>query len=68
MWKMEINETEKNWMNWRLDHTIEKISKSIYRINTGHRKSESNLFHFTKLVRIPKEDDKKEEGQDEENG
>lgn len=31
----------------------EKISNSIYRINTGRRKSESNLFHVTKLVPVP---------------
>ena len=31
---------------------IEKISKSIYRINTGHKKSESNLFHVTKLIPV----------------
>jgi len=28
----------------------EKLSNSIYKINTDHRKSESNLFHITKLV------------------
>jgi len=28
---------------------IEKISNSIYRINTGHRKSQSNFFHVSKL-------------------
>nr|XP_012235015.1 PREDICTED: uncharacterized protein LOC105679526 [Linepithema humile] len=27
----------------------EKISKSIYRIDTGHNKEESNLFHITKI-------------------
>ena len=32
---------------------IEKVSKSIYRIDTGHKKTESNLFHVTKLVPIP---------------
>lgn len=32
---------------------IEKISKSIYRINTDHRKSESNLFHISKLTPAP---------------
>lgn len=32
---------------------IEKISNSIYRINTGFKKSESNLFHITKLIPIP---------------
>lgn len=29
---------------------LEKISNSIYKIDTGHRKSESNLFHITKLI------------------
>ncbi|KAF0767296.1 Integrase catalytic domain-containing protein [Aphis craccivora] len=28
---------------------IDRISNSIYRINTGHKKSESNNFHITKL-------------------
>lgn len=31
---------------------IEKISNSIYRINTGHRKTESNLFHISKLIPV----------------
>ena len=30
-----------------------KISKSIYEVNTGHKKQESNLFHITKLVPAP---------------
>lgn len=30
----------------------EKISNSIYRINTGHKKLESNLFHITKLIPV----------------
>lgn len=30
----------------------ERISNSIYRVNTGHKKSESNLFHVTKLIPI----------------
>lgn len=29
---------------------LEKISNSIYQINTGYKKAESNLFHITKLV------------------
>lgn len=29
---------------------IEKLSNSIYKINTGYKKSESNLYHITKLV------------------
>lgn len=32
---------------------LEKLSNSIYRINTGHKKFESNLFHITKLVPVP---------------
>ena len=31
---------------------IEKLSDSIYRIDTGHKKAESNLFHITKLIPI----------------
>lgn len=33
----------------------EKISQSIYKINTGHQKMESNLFHITKLIPIKEE-------------
>lgn len=32
---------------------VEKVSKSIYRIDTGHKKTESNLFHITKLIPEP---------------
>lgn len=35
----------------------EKISDSIYRINTDHRKAESNLFHITKLIPAPTTED-----------
>lgn len=31
---------------------VEKISNSIYRIDTGHKKTESNLFHITKLIPV----------------
>lgn len=31
---------------------VEKISNSIYRINTSHKKMESNLFHITKLIPV----------------
>lgn len=31
---------------------IQKISNSIYRLDTGHNKYESNLFHITKLVPV----------------
>lgn len=32
---------------------VEKISNSIYKIDTAHKKIESNLFHITKLTPIP---------------
>lgn len=32
---------------------IEKLSNSIYKIDTGHKKAESNLFHITKLIPAP---------------
>lgn len=32
---------------------LNQISKSIYEIDTGHRKSESNLFHVSKLIPTP---------------
>ncbi|KAF0702337.1 Transposon Ty3-I Gag-Pol polyprotein [Aphis craccivora] len=37
----------------------EKLSNSIYRVNTDHRKAESNLYHITKLIPAPavEEDD-----------
>lgn len=41
---------------------MEKISNSIYRINTGHKKSESNQFHITKLIPVPTWDEKEEYG------
>lgn len=41
---------------------LEKISNSIYRVNSGHRKIESNLFHITKLSPVPT----LEESEDEE--
>lgn len=36
---------------------VEKISNSIFRIDTGHRKTESNLFHITKLIPVSPLDD-----------
>ena len=33
---------------------LEKISNSIYKLNTGYKTYESNLFHITKLVPISK--------------
>jgi len=38
---------------------MEKLSNSIYRINMGHKKSESNLFHITKLISVPKKQRKR---------
>ena len=32
---------------------LEKISTSIYRIDTSYKKSDSNLFHITKLITAP---------------
>lgn len=32
---------------------IEKLSDSIYKVNTGRKKEESNLFHFSKLIPAP---------------
>lgn len=31
----------------------ERLSKSIYRVDTGHKKPESNLYHITKLIPEP---------------
>lgn len=46
---------------------VEKISNSIYRIDTGNRKTESTLFHITKLqpVTIETEEDEVEENENE---
>lgn len=40
---------------------VEKISNSIYRINTGNKKAESTLFHITKLQPIRAENETDEE-------
>lgn len=40
---------------------IEKISNSIYKINTNHRKSESNFFHISKLTPAPTLEDCEED-------
>lgn len=39
---------------------VEKISNSIYRINTGNRKTESTLFHITKLQPVTTEAEEEE--------
>lgn len=31
---------------------LDKLSNTIYKINTGHKKQESNLFHITKLIPV----------------
>lgn len=31
---------------------LEKISNSIYKVDTGYKKLESNLFHITKLIPV----------------
>lgn len=31
---------------------LERVSNSIYRIDTGYKKTESNLFHISKLITI----------------
>lgn len=40
---------------------VDKISNSIYKINTGRRKYETNLFHVTKLIPILKEEKEADE-------
>lgn len=32
---------------------LEKVSKSLYKVDTGHRKSDATLFHITKLTPAP---------------
>lgn len=39
----------------------EKLSNSIYRINMGRKKSESNLFHVSKLIPIPAKEDEEDD-------
>lgn len=39
---------------------IEKLSNSIYKIDTGNRKTESTLFHITKLQPVTREDEVEE--------
>lgn len=31
---------------------LKKISNSIYKVNIGHRKAESNFYHETKLTPV----------------
>lgn len=46
---------------------IERISNSIFKINTGHKKEESNLFHISKLTPIPMLEEKNETTNEEKN-
>lgn len=39
---------------------VEKISNSIYRIDTEHKKIDSNLFHVTKLIPVYTSKDKED--------
>ena len=41
---------------------LEKISDTMYKVNTGYKKEESNIFHHSKL--IPLEDDAKQAVED----
>lgn len=40
---------------------MEKVSNSIFRINTGHRRSNPQLFHISKLTPLPELEEKEEE-------
>lgn len=44
---------------------LEKISDSIYKIDTGHRKSESNFFHITKLIPSSEEEEEEDSAEKE---
>lgn len=46
---------------------IDKISNSIYKINTGKKKTESTLFHITKLQPVRTEEEETDEEEQEEN-
>ena len=40
---------------------VGKKSNTIYEIDTGHRKTESNLFHISKLIPVQITEDEVEE-------
>lgn len=40
---------------------VEKISNSIYKVNTGKKKTESTLYHITKLIPTMEEEEETEE-------
>ena len=46
---------------------IGKISNSIYKINTGKKKTESSFFHITKLQPIKTEKEEADNEEHEEN-
>lgn len=46
---------------------IEKISNSIYKINTGKKKTESTFFHITKLQPMRTEEEEMDDEEHEEN-
>ncbi|ESN90191.1 hypothetical protein HELRODRAFT_182682 [Helobdella robusta] len=46
-------------------YKIEKKSDTIYEIDTGHRKTESNLFHISKLIPVQITKDEVEEDTNE---
>ena len=41
---------------------LEKISETMFKVNTGYKKEESNIFHYSKLT--PLEDDTEEATED----
>lgn len=46
----KLNRNKLDELKIGLFEIMEKISNSIYRINTGYRMLKSNLFHITKLL------------------
>lgn len=49
----KLNRSKLDELNIGPFRIVEKISNSIYKIDTGHKKLESNLFHITMLIPIP---------------
>lgn len=52
----KLNRRKLDELKIRPYRVAEKISNTIYKIDTGHRKMESNLFHITKLIPAPTEE------------
>lgn len=46
----KLNRRKLDELRVRPYEIVRKISNSIYEIDTGHRKTESNLFHISKLT------------------